>query len=86
MNSSIPCDGMVPNYSVQDYIRLFHNMANVILFGMFIIIGAKSLILAYNRLVRKGVSSGARYQFLANHGVYLFVFTVIWGFIIYTNI
>ena len=69
-NCDVEDDKMVRSY----------NYFLILYFQLFVLTAFYSVIYAFKRLVRKGVSAKARWQFFIKHLSYVFVLLIVWSF------
>lgn len=70
-----------PEYPVN---LMYNNIIGVAL-SVYMMIGFYSIVFAYRRLVRPGVSIEMRKMFFRKHALYVIVFTLIWIIMLLTN-
>lgn len=79
INFQSPCPNeFVPNFSLHSYIRRDYNVVVAVFFIGFMLVATYSLVLAFKRLVRKGVSKSARASFFGKHLSYVVVILMTW--------
>ena len=70
-----------PNNPVSEYYNLLLGLT----LSIYMLVGFYSIIFAYRRLVRPGVSIEMRKLFLRKHAIYVIVFIIIWIFMLLFN-
>ena len=70
-----------PRYPVRE----FYDMTLALLLSIYMLFSFYSIIVAFRRLVRPGVSIEMRKLFLKKHAIYVLVFIIIWTFMLLYN-
>ena len=70
---------------MHSYIRRDYNVVVAIFFIGFMLVATYSLVLAFKRLVRKGVSTSARASFFGKHLSYVVVILLTWQILLLNN-
>jgi len=73
------------NLQIKRPAREYYNLVLGLCLSIYMLVGFYSIVFAYRRLVRPGVSIEMRKLFLKKHAIYVIVFIIIWIFMLLYN-